>query len=76
MSYAPIAAELKDMMSKFNKGIKSVTIEGGIICVQVSSARAAYGVKLDLLRSGGFRSVTTTTNEHTGKGFIVHAVAS
>jgi hypothetical protein len=70
------ATELKTLLSKFNKGVKAVTIECGIVSVQVSSASAAYGVKLDLLRSRGFSSVTTTTNELAGRGFIVHAVAA
>ena len=70
------ATEIKTLLKKYNKGVEDVTIEGGIVSVQVSSARAAYGVRLDLLRSRGFRSVTTTTNQKDGHAFIVHAVAA
>lgn len=69
------ASELKALLSKFNKGVKQVTIEEGIVCVYVRTARAVSGVMLDLIRSGGFRSVVHTENNVDG-GFIIHAVPS
>lgn len=68
-----IAAEMKSLLKKFNKGVDEVTIEEGIICVYVNTIRAVHGVKLDLLRCGGFRSVLHTENNVDG-GFIIHAV--
>lgn len=58
------ATELKILLQKFNKGVKDVVIDHGIVVVRVSSKRAAYGVTLDLLRSRAFRSVTTTVGQH------------
>lgn len=73
MNTAHTANEMKLTLQQFNKGVKSVVLEQGVFCVYVSSARAAYGVTLDLLRSRAFRSVTKTEN-CAGKGFIVHAI--
>ncbi len=67
------AKELKTLLKKFNKGVKSVSIDQGMVCVYVSSRRAVHGVTLDLLLSGGFRSVARTENKMDG-GFIVHAI--
>jgi len=69
-----MVAELKATLSQFNKGIKSVTIEEGNICVYVGSGRTALSVKLDLLRSGAFKSVNIVANAKAGKGFIVNGV--
>lgn len=67
------AEELKTLLKKFNKGVKSVTIDQGMACVYVSSMRSAHGVTLDLLRSRAFQSVQKTENKVDG-GFIVHAI--
>ena len=69
-----IATELKATLSKFNKGIKDVTIEYGIVCVHVGSERTAFNVKLDLLRSRAFRSVNIIPNAKAGKGFLVNGI--
>jgi len=66
--------EMKNLLREFNKGVRGVKIASGIMCVYVSSAKAAFGVTLDLLRSRAFRSVTTTPNNQAGHGFIVHAI--
>ncbi len=66
--------ELKAVLSRFNRGVQEVTTEQGIACVYVSGAKTATGVTIDLLRSGGFRSVKAVANGLAGRGFIVHGV--
>jgi hypothetical protein len=66
-----LANEIKSTLSQFNKGIKNVTIEDGIVCVNVASQKTAFSVQLDLLRSRAFRSVKVVANAAAGKGFIV-----
>lgn len=67
-----IAAELKEALSHFNKGIKEVTIENGVVSVHVKSQRTAFAVQLDLLRSRAFSSVKI--GSCAPNGFIVEGV--
>ena len=68
------ATELKSLLKQFNNGVQKVSVQLGIVSVYVSSAKAAYGVTLDLMRSRAFSSVRSIPNAASGKGFIVHAV--
>ena len=60
--------EFFETFKKFNKGVRSVKVSDGFVSV-FCSARAALGVKIDMLRSGAFRSVAVTTSD---AGTIVH----
>lgn len=67
------AAELFELLKKFNRGVRGVEIKYGIIEVSVSSAKAATGVTVDLLRSRAFKSVKAVPNQ-VSRGFLVHAI--
>ena len=51
------AQEFKVLFSKFNKGIKSVEIESGIVRFFCQTPKCAKGVLIDALRSKAFNSV-------------------
>lgn len=53
-----LCAELKALLSKFNRGVKSVDVNAdGAIEVTVTTRNSAISVTMDLLRSRGFSSV-------------------
>lgn len=58
MTNQEIAAEMKTLICKFNKGIKSVEIDNtGKMTVLTKSHKGATGVTVDLLRSRAFANV-------------------
>lgn len=65
--------QFKELLQQFNKGIKAVKIDLGIIGVCVRSKKAVMGVMTDLCRSRAFSSVTCGVDNIDG-GFVVYGV--
>lgn len=62
MTNDQICTELLATLKRFNRGVRSVTIECGNIIVRVASVKAAKGVAVDMLRSRSCKSVTMHAN--------------
>jgi hypothetical protein len=69
-----LAAELKQQISKFNKGIKNVEIsDAGLISVFTANKKSVTGVTCDLLRSKAFASVKARVAD-CGTLYVVEAL--
>lgn len=65
--------ELLATLKRFNRGVRSVTIECGTIVVRVGTAKWAKSVAVDLLRSRACKSVKIHPN-HERHCYEVNAV--